>query len=291
MKNKTVIGWWSGGVTSAVTCKICIDLYGLDNVRIIFMDTKNEDDDTYRFKKDCEKWYGTEIESITGLGKKYASIQDVWIKNKSLNVAKGAICSSSLKLQVRKRWQKENDYRYQAFGFEFDAKEFTRAKALSLSHPDSKPIYPLIFLGHTKMDCIDILSDAAIEVPQSYKLGFTNNNCFKTMCVQGGVGYWQKVSRDMPEKFDAMANMEHKLTGLKGKPVTMLRDQSEGMKRPVFLKPHPDYPDVKDISQMKGREPEPLFDCNGFCGTNDLIERSSTEREINYGDQLDIFNK
>lgn len=26
-----------------------------------------------------------------------------------------------------------------------------------------------------------------------YKLGFTNNNCFGTGCVQGGIGYWQKV--------------------------------------------------------------------------------------------------
>ncbi len=28
---------------------------------------------------------------------------------------------------------------------------------------------------------------------------------------------------------------------------------------------------------------EPLFECNGFCGTNDLNERIKTEKEINYG--------
>jgi len=97
------------------------------------------------------------------------------------------------------------------------------------------------------------------------------------------------MAREQPEKFDAMAEMEHKLTDLKGKPVTMLRDQGGETKTPLFLKPHPGYPDIKDISMMKGREPEPLMECNGFCGTNDLAKRSPTEKEINYGDQLDFF--
>ncbi len=33
---------------------------------------------------------------------------------------------------------------------------------------------------------------------------------------------------------------------------------------------------------LKGREPKPLMDCNGFCGTNDLITKNETEQEINY---------
>lgn len=45
--DKPVIAWWSGGVTSAVACKWAIDWFGLDSVRIVFIDTKNEDDDTY----------------------------------------------------------------------------------------------------------------------------------------------------------------------------------------------------------------------------------------------------
>ena len=55
-----VVCWWSGGVTSAVACKIAIDTYGLENCSLYFIDTKNESDDTYRFKKDCEAWYGCE---------------------------------------------------------------------------------------------------------------------------------------------------------------------------------------------------------------------------------------
>ena len=66
----------------------------------------------------------------------------------------------------------------------------------------------------------------------------------------------------------------------------MLKDQSKGGGL-VFLKPHQDYPEIKDISMMKGRDPKPLFECNGLCGINDL-ERNETEKEINYG-QKELF--
>jgi len=288
MKDGCIIAWWSGGVTSAVTCKICIDLYGIENVRIIFIDTFNEDEDTYRFKTDCEEWYGKDIETITGIGGKYDSIQDVWIKNKSLNVAKGAICSSSLKKRVREIWEEENTFKHQAFGFEIS--EIKRATSMKLNNEKISPIFPLLMYGYSKKDCVNILEEEGIDVPQMYKLGFLNNNCFKTGCVQGGIGYWQKIKRDFPEKFNTMADMEHKLTGIKGEPVTMLKDQSKegGL---VFLKPHPDYPKVKDISMMKGREPKPLFECNGFCYTNDLEEKKQTESEINYGNEMNLFSE
>jgi 3'-phosphoadenosine 5'-phosphosulfate sulfotransferase (PAPS reductase)/FAD synthetase len=288
MENIKVIAWWSGGITSAVTCKICIDIYGVDNVRVIFIDTFNEDEDTYRFKKDCEILYGKEIETITLIGDKYDSIQDVWIKNKSLNVAKGAVCSSELKRSVREKWQKENDYDLQAFGFEIE--EINRAKAMKLNHSKAKPIFPLLLFAYSKKDCLDIFESYGIEVPRMYKLGFHNNNCFKTGCVQGGIGYWQKIRDEYPDKFEAMANMEHKLTEMKGEPVTMLKDQSNEAKKSgnqlLFLKPHSLYPNVKDISMIKGREVKPLFECNGFCGTNDLSERTETEKEINYQTEL-----
>ena len=284
-----VIGWWSGGVTSAVTCKLCIDLYGIENVRLIFIDTFNEDEDTYRFKRDCEKWYGKEIETITriGKGKKYEKIQDVWFRYKSLNVAGGAVCSSELKRELRKEWEKENSFEYQAFGFDVD--EIRRVKSMTSNYRQSaKPIFPLLMHGYTKKDCVQMILDEGLKLPRAYVLGFLNNNCLNTGCVQGGIGYWQKMSRDIPSNFEAMAKVEHDLTDLKGKPVTMCKDQSKGGGL-VFLKPHPNYPNVKDISMMKGRKPQPLTDCNGLaCGVTDLDERNPTEKEINF--QTDIFN-
>lgn len=277
-----VVCWWSGGVTSAVTGKLCVDWFGVENVRFVFIDTFNEDDDTYRFLTECEKWYGREIERTSN--PRYKSIYEVWYQNLSLNVATGAKCSSELKRVTREIYEKANNYSYQAFGFDID--EIKRAKGMALNSPASKPIFPLIASLMNKKDCVKMIEKAndmftQIRLPRTYYMGYQNNNCFKTGCVQGGIGYWQKIQREEPAKFDAMAKVEHELTDLKGEPVTMLKDQSKGGGL-VFLKPHPDYPNVKDILMMEGREPKPLFECNGFCGTNDLEVRNATEKEINF---------
>ena len=87
----------------------------------------------------------------------------------------------------------------------------------------------------------------------------------------------------------SMALMEHELTVSKGSPVTMLKDQSNEAKlkakddksaQRVFLIKHPDYPDLKCLDDMKGRPIEPLMECNGFCGVNDLVPNSETQNEL-----------
>lgn len=271
-----VIAWWSGGATSAVACKICIDLFGANKVRIVFIDTKNEDSDTYRFKTDCERLYDMGIETISNPD--YDTIQQVWEKYKGLNVSVGATCSLHLKMKAREQFQKENSFSHQAFGFDID--EFKRVKSFTSSYESINPIYPLLMYGYSKRKCLEIIGDWGISIPRAYDWGFNNNNCLKTGCVQGGIGYWQKMKSFFPEKFDEMSKVEHELTDKKGQPVTMLKDQSKGGGL-VFLKPHPQYPNIKDISMMKGREPKPLMECNGFCGTNDLI-KNETEAEINF---------
>lgn len=60
---KPVIGWWSAGITSAVACKIAIDLYGKDNVKLFYFQINSAHSDNERFKKDCEDWYGIPIET------------------------------------------------------------------------------------------------------------------------------------------------------------------------------------------------------------------------------------
>lgn len=266
-KNIPVIAWWSGGLRSAVTCKLCVDWFGIENVRIVFIDTKNEDDDTYRFKSECEKWYGKEIETISS--KEYDNIEDVWFDHLSLGLAKGARCSLDLKIKVRQDFTKRNKFSFQAFGY--DNEETGRANDMKNSNPHLRPIFPLLMMWYSKHDCVKVVQNAngiflTISLPKPYRIGLENNNCFKTGCVSGGIGYWQWMEKNEPEKFDKMADREHSITDLKGKPVTICKDQSKGGGL-VFLKPHPKYPEMKDISMMKGRPPEKLIECNGFCQT------------------------
>lgn len=271
-----IIAWWSGGVTSAVACKLCIDWFGSECVDIVFIDTKNEDDDTYRFKEDCEEWYCKPIKTISN--EKYTDISQVWDRFLTLNTATGAICSSELKREVREAYQSVTPFSYSAFGY--DLSEPHRPRAMKLNHKDSRLIFPLFIEVLTKEDCTRILKKEGIKIPNMYLSGFKNNNCFKTGCIQGGIGYWQKMRDEYPEKFNKMAEKEHELSHKKGKPVTILKDQSKGGGL-MFLRHNPEFPNVKDISCKKQMRVKPLFECNGFCGTNDF-KRNPTEKEINF---------
>ncbi|WP_142018704.1 phosphoadenosine phosphosulfate reductase domain-containing protein [Chryseobacterium aquifrigidense] len=276
-----IVCWFSGGVTSAVAIYLCIQIFGLDRCRIIFIDTKNEDDDTYRFLKDCEKWYGKNIEWLSN--EEYDNIEEVWYKYKGLNFAHGAICSSELKRAVRLYFEKHNYFVMQDFGF--DIKEPKRAENMTNNYPNSKCVYPLLMFGWSKKRCIEELQNEGIKIPRAYEWGFHNNNCLKTGCVQGGIGYWQLYGRTFPDRFYRMAEIEHELTSLKGRPVTMLRIQKGTGKNkqvfPLFLIPHPDYPDLPKFADQKGREPKPLTECNGFCSVNDGLKNETVE-EINF---------
>lgn len=277
---KNIVAWFSGGVTSAVACKLAIDLFGRENVRVIFMDTRNEHDDTYRFLKDCSRWYQKEIETVHNFNNEIKTIKDVWLKHNKLNISVGAPCSADLKRSLRQKLQTK--YKFDGHIFGFDINEPHRAKGMSLNWRKINPIFPLLLYGYSKKDCIRILQDNNIEIPEAYKLGYSNNNCLKTGCVQGGIGYWQKFKKDFPKKFETMAELEHELTKKAGEPVTISKDQTNNRDFDlVFLKKNPNYPSMKDISEMKGRQPEPLVDCMGFCGSNDLKPPKETKIRIN----------
>jgi 3'-phosphoadenosine 5'-phosphosulfate sulfotransferase (PAPS reductase)/FAD synthetase len=282
-KNKIIVCWWSGGVTSALACKLAIDMFPDSQIRIIFFDTHNEHPDTYRFMVDCQEWYGIPIETYSRIPTDYKNIREIWYKYLSLNVANGAICSSELKRDLRLKWEKENVYDYQVFGFDID--EPKRAKSMALNHEQANSIFPLLFFGYTKKKCIEIVESNSIEIPITYHLGFHNNNCFQTGCIQGGIGYWQKMKVEYPEKFYDMAKIEHELTDLKGEQVTMLKNQTKAAKKGefkdslIFLVKHPDYPQNICIDDKPTQKVEPLFECNGFCYTNDL-KVSNTTLEI-----------
>lgn len=278
----------SGGVTSAIASKIALETYGKENCRFIFIDTRNEHEDTMRFLTEFCKKLEVELEIISS--KKYKSIQEVWEKNLTLNMASGAVCSSRLKTYVRENWQVTNTWTYQVFGF--DINEIKRVKSMS-KNKYIKPIYPLLLHGLTKEDCFSILDDMGIKKPEMYNLGFENNNCFQTGCVQGGHAYWRKWYELDKEKYKRMADMEHKLTNAKGKPVTMLKtrtkedlalvkEHNDKSYSRMFLLPHPDYPHIKsliDADPSTFEKDNTNFECNGFCGLKDGEEWSEEDKK------------
>ena len=208
-----VIAWWSGGITSAVACRLAIEKY--PNVRLVYIETGSHHPDTIRFKNDCEKWYGQEIETLQN--KKYENHIDVVLSTKYVNGAGGARCTKELKKNVRIDFEKRNKIAAQVWGYEFEANEINRAIRTQEQYGYTNPLFPLIENKLSKKECAGILEGAGIEIPMMYKLGYNNNNCIG--CVKGGSGYWNKIRKDFPEIFKQMAEAERevKATCLKDK--------------------------------------------------------------------------
>lgn len=204
-KKGIVVAWWSGGITSAVACRLALNLY--DNVILVYIETGSHSEDTIRFKKDCELWYGQRI--LTKQNKKYKNHFDVIEKEKYINGPNGAKCTNVLKKDVRFTFEKNNNILNQVWGFEFTEKEINRAIRTQEQFAYTNPLFPLIEYKLTKNECAGIIVSAGIELPEMYKKGYNNNNCIG--CVKGGAGYWNKIRKDFPLVFQKMAELERKV--------------------------------------------------------------------------------
>lgn len=203
--DSAVISWWSGGITSAVACRLALEKY--KNVRLIYIETGSHHPDSLRFKTDCEKWYGQEIE--TWQNKKYKNHFEVLLKERYVNGPAGVQCTKQLKKKVRETIEKELNWSNQVWGFEFEKKEINRAIRFQEQYPHANSLFPLIENRLNKNECAGIIQSAGIEIPEMYKLGYNNNNCIG--CVKGGAGYWNKIRVDFPDVFAKMANVEREI--------------------------------------------------------------------------------
>jgi hypothetical protein len=175
---------------------------------VVCIETGAHHPDTLRFKGDCEKWYGNSIETIQN-EKGYLDHLDVIKKDRYINGPTGARCTMILKRRVREVWEKKQNITGYVWGFEFGPKEEVRAARIGVSIPAYQHYFPLIESQLTKPDCIRLVTEAGIEIPTMYKLGFQNNNCIG--CVKGGMGYWNLVRINFPEVFDKMAKAEREV--------------------------------------------------------------------------------
>lgn len=198
------IGWFSGGVTSAVAIKKALELK--HSLVVIYFETGAHHVDHERFIADCEKWYNQKI--IVVRNKKYKNLWDVLEKHHHLNSPYGADCTNILKKEMRQKIEGMIDFDFQVFGFEYEKRQIKRAERFKEQYPDSKPLFPLIDMNLNKKDCMEILINNNIDLPQMYKLGYSNSNCIG--CVKGGMGYWNKIRIDFPEVFEKMCKIERK---------------------------------------------------------------------------------
>lgn len=246
-----VVCWFSCGAASAVATKLAIADNTHTHTPLVIANTvvRNEHPDNDRFSKDCERWFGQSIETI--INEKFdGDIYKVFEQTGFMVGPFGAACTTRLKRNMRKDYEREGDV--QVFGF--TAEEQDRADDFRERNPHLTLSTPLIDHKVTKADCLAILKSEGIEIPAMYKLGYKNNNCIG--CVKGGAGYWNKIRIDFPDEFERMSQMEQKM-GVKINKISI-----GGVRTRVYL---------KDLPPNVGRYAEEEdIECGVVCKTAKL---------------------
>ncbi len=230
-----IVSWFSAGVSSAVATKMALKKY--HELKIIYTHIDDQHPDTMRFLKDCEIWFGVEIEILQSQLK---SVNSACRQSGFVNSPHGASCTRLLKKRVRKEWELENGNDY-IYVWGYDTGERDRAERIMEAMPDYQHYFPLIEMNYDKQMVHGILEKAGIKRPTMYELGYPNNNCIG--CVKGGMGYWNKIKIDFPDVFEARCELEKIIGGT------------------VFK----EFP-LTELPENKGREQKIIVpDCGLFC--------------------------
>jgi len=193
------VSWFSAGVSSAVATKLVID--EIDEIIYTHIDDQHED--TMRFVRDCEQWFG---KPITILQSPAMNVENAIRLKGVIRMKRFAPCTQILKQRVRKEWEEDRHGFDLTYFWGMDAKETARLDGLRESMPNQKHRCPLIEKGMSKEEAHEILRASGIRRPAMYELGYHNNNCIG--CVKGSKGYWNKIRVDFPEVFASRAKLE-----------------------------------------------------------------------------------
>lgn len=235
--------WFSAGAASAVAAKLTL-AEGHEDVVVAYIDPGSEHPDNARFLADCEAWFGREIVRLRS--ERYADTWQVWNERRFIVSPGGALCTTELKKKVRRQFERDGDV--QVFGY--TAEEARRADRFREQNPEVTLATPLIERGLTKSDCLAMIDRAGIELPAMYRLGYANNNCIG--CPKGGIGYWNKIRRDFPERFERMAALERQIGH------SVLSDK----RGPIWL---------DELDPQRGNHAdEPSFECSLVCAAAEI---------------------
>lgn len=232
-----IVCWISAGVSSFIAGYL--EREKID--KFIYIDIEDQERDSMRFIKDCEKVLNKKIEILKS---PYGSVENAIRAAGVIKLQAGfAPCTAWLKKRVRKQWEYEHRNEQITYVWGMDSTEIKRAERLRESMPQYKHIFPLIDRQLSKESAHAILEELGINRPLMYELGYSNNNCIG--CVKGGMGYFNKIRRDFPEVFEARAKLE--------------REIGYSILKECYL---------DELDPNRGRNKEVIPQCDIFCMLN-----------------------
>lgn len=254
---------FSGGVTSWLAARRLAD-GGLDpaSMLLLFSDTKQEDEDTYRFLHEAAADIGARLEIV-------ADGRDVWQAFRDarfLGNTRVDVCSRLLKREPIARWLRDNaspDSDVLVYGMTWD--EPHRIETVSERWKPWRTLFPLN--GPPFLSKSQVLAAAklrGLRPPRLYEMGFPHGNCGGA-CVKAGQSQWARLLDVMPERYAHHEAREAEFREFIGKDVSILRDATGGAVKPLTLRA------MREKIEA-GKQPS-LFEwggCGCFAGQEEL---------------------
>lgn len=278
---------FSTGLSSALAVERVLNRYGKDNVEIVAMDTKVEDEDNWRFAMDCQGRWHKKIILLSDGRTPYQVAQDHHvIPNHRI-----APCTFELKIEVFRAWVLQNyglgvfiDFRgipvlfsrnsvTVHIGYDiFEAHRCDKTKENYMFYGWNVD-FPLLWrpIEHRPYAQV-VRDDWGIAPPRTYAMGFSHANCLKQLCFKAGKGDAIRFLINFPDRYRAIEDWEQMMRDHPvRKKYAILREQVNGDFRPLTLK------ELRLRWEAKQCQQPSLFDLDQQstacinCGVGDMV--------------------
>lgn len=265
---------FSGGMGSFAEARSCVDKYGKDNVKLIFADTKMEDEDLYRFLIETSQFLGSELVTL----KDGRDVWELFEDNKFVGNSRVDICSRVLKRelingyilkkygkkvkQLTGKLTKTGRKQFQSIYVPDVAVEIHLGIDASESHrlkraqERMKPwIYRSTLVEEGRIVYKDYSEKYGIAIPRLYREGFSHNNC-GGFCVKAGLGHFKILYEKLPERYLEHEKKENNLRYKYGT-LPFLSKTEGGIKKRLYMQ------DYREQYLEKGLAEQDTYDIGG----------------------------
>ncbi|MEN6605880.1 MAG: phosphoadenosine phosphosulfate reductase family protein [Bryobacteraceae bacterium] len=249
-----VIVTLSGGKASAWCAKWAFEHYAKSDIILYFNDTHWEHPDLYRFLTDLEKHFNHPITRDSD----ERSPEDLFYDKRALANNRMPFCSAVLKAERLQKYYQDGDILIFGIGLN----EQHRAVRLKdvyyhTSQKSGKACtlrFPLIENPVTDETIQQFLTEAGVEIPLLYRLGFKHNNC-SGGCVRATIGHWTKLYHMLPEVYAERERVEMEVSEFLGRPSTIMPE--------ISLKTLRER--LESQQSFNFEEPTDVIECIGIC--------------------------
>lgn len=253
--NRNYVVLFSGGTGSWAAAKRIAEREGVDNLHLLFTDTKTEDEDLYRFIEEAAKNVGGEFHRISD-GR---DVWEVFFDERFIGNTRVDICSRILKRDLARNWiEKYFDHEDTSVVLGIDWTEvhrFERAAPRWLPYRLEAPLCDPPLTSKDEMH--EALGLEGIELPRLYEWS-PHNNC-GGFCVKGGHGQFRALLENMPERYAYHEAKEKEFRQMTGKHVAILRNRKGGTTKPLTLTEFRERVEAENVGGLE-------LDDFGGCG-------------------------